>query len=719
MVLTVEAARRAKHGLVSLLMATAAWSVCGAAWAQDASSQVEEVVVTAQRRDTALQETPISITALGGDLLEDRGIEDMRDIQLLAPGIHVGEFFGSALITVRAIGNDTSSISADPGVAVHVDGVYLARRLYQTGAFFDIERIEVLRGPQGTLYGRGATGGAINILTRAPTEELEGYARVTLGNYNLVMTEGAISGPLFGSDVLGRLAFKTNDHEGYTPNIFNGDAYDDADEVDVRGRLRFQPSDTLRIDLSVDYRTVGGFGGITPDRRFDPLTPTPQELAGGVFATGRRVNHDYRKSYDAEYLGGSLKVDWEVGGFKLSSLTAARRLESTLVYDIDGTQIAGAAFDPYFEGQEQFTQEFTVSRSGERFDWVTGLFYFHEQADATMNIPFPLDPLSAAGLVGDVRTEAFAVYGDLTYHVSERLELTVGARWGRDEKRAREAFYFGGIGGPLLLSDELEADWTAFTPRAALTFEFSSDVTGYLSVSQGFKPGGFNVWGFQGAPYDPEKVTNYEVGLKTFLLDRSLMANLSVFQMDYAELQVFQIQNFLPLITNAAEATIKGAELEFAYRPIQALSFNGTVTYLDATFDSYSAPDPARGGQVFDLAGNRLTATPEWAINLGAQYTAEVEGGVVTFGVDYGYKSKHYFRPFNDEASAQDAYGLWNARVGYKPDAAGWEVSAWIRNATDELVAGRINVGGAVLGSPVESQYLPPRTYGVTIGMRF
>jgi iron complex outermembrane receptor protein len=701
---------------MALLLTTAAWAVAAPAAAQQ---EVGEVVVTAQRRETALQDTPIAISALDGEALQARGVADMRDIQQLVPGIHVGEFFGSTLVTVRAIGNDTSGVSADPGVAVHQDGVYLARRLYQSGAFFDVERIEVLRGPQGTLYGRGATGGAVNIMTRAPTPEFEGYGRLTLGNYNLVVTEGAVSGPIFGSKVLGRVAFKTRDHEGYTPNLFNGQRYDDADEADARVRLRFLPTETLQIDLSADVRTVGGYGGITPDRRFDPAIATPQELAGGVFAPGRAVNHDHPKSYDAEYLGGSLNVTWDLGDLTLTSLSAARRMKSTLVYDIDGTQIAGAGFDPSIEKQDQLSQELTLSRTGGDLEWVAGLFWFDEDADGLLNIPFPLSPNSAAGLIDGVRTTAIAIYGDATWHAGDKLDLTVGARWGRDSKRADEAFYFGGVSGPLLLADSLKEDWTSFTPRAAVTYRLTSDVSAYATVSRGFKPGGFNVWGFQGVAYEPETVTNYEIGLKTAFADPRLTANVSLFRMDYEDLQVFQIQEFLPLITNAAEATIDGAEAEVTFATRGGLSLNGAVTWLDANFDRYQAPDPARGGQVFDLAGNRLTATPKWAVNLGAEYALGLRGGQLLFGVDYSYKSRIYFRAFNDLSSAQKAYGLWNGRVAWRPDGAGWEASIWVRNATDELVAGRINVGGAVLGSPVETQYLPPRTYGVTLGMSF
>lgn len=701
--------------LTGLVLLGAASFPGGAALAQE----VEELVVTAQRRETVLQDTPIAISALDGELLEARGVDEVEDIQLLTPGIHVGEFFGSAMLTVRGVGNDTSSISADPGVAVHQDGVYLARRLYQSGAFFDVERIEVLRGPQGTLYGRGATGGSVNIMTREPTPDFEGYGRVSVGDYNLIVTEGALSGPLLGDRLTARVAFRTHDHDGYTPNLFNGEAYDDADESDARFRLRWQASEALRVDFMADYRSVGGFGGITPDRRFDPNTPTPQELAGGVFAPGRAVNHDHKKSYDAEYLGASVRIGWDVGPVQVESITARRTLESRLVYDIDGTQIAGASFDPYLEEQTQFTQEFTVSGSAGRADWVAGLFYFDEVADALMNIPFPLMPAAATGLTGQVKTEAIAVYGDLTFEVTDRLDITGGARWGRDEKTAVENFFAGGVSGPLVLSDELEDDWTAVTPRAALTYEFTSQLTGYATVSRGFKPGGFNIWGFQGQAYDPEEVTNYEAGLKSSFAGRRGSANLSVFQMQYKELQVFQIQEFLPLITNAAEATINGFELDVAYQPIEALGLNATVTHLDATFDRYTAPDPARGGQVFDLSGNRLTATPEWAVNLGAQYSVAIGDHDLQFGADYGYRSKIYFRPFNDEASAQDAYGLWNGRIAWRPHEKGWEVSAWVKNATDELVAGKINVGGAILGSPVETQYLPPRTYGVTLGMTF
>ncbi len=697
-------------------------SIAGAAtlMSAPAMASMDEIVVTAQKRESTIKETPMAVTALSGDELRQNGVQDFRDIQYLAPSVHIGEFFNKTLITVRGIGNDTSSISADPGVAVHSDGVYLGRRLYQSAAFLDVERIEVLRGPQGTLYGRNATGGALNVISRSPTDDFEAYARVGVGNYRLVTSEGAVSGPIVSDKVKARLAFKTRDHRGYTPNLFNGERYDDADEALVRLRVLFEPTDNFTIDLSGDYRRVGGFGAITPDSRFDPATPTPQELAGGTIASGRRVNHDFRKDYDAEMYGTSATLEWDFGAVSLKSVSAYRELSSVLVYDIDGSDFDGAAFDPAAEFQSQVSQELNLVGDTNGVDWVLGAFFFREDGSTEVDIPFPLMPAAAAGLTGEIDTTSYAVFGDATWHATDKLDLTFGIRWGRDKKRVVENFFGGGLGGPLFLTAELDDSFSSTTPRGAVSYAITENINAYATVSRGFKAGGFNMFGFQGESFSPEKVTNYEIGLKTDFFDRRLVSNISFFRMDYTDLQVFQIQNFLPLVTNAAEATINGIEFEMLAQPVENFLINTTVTYLDAEFDEYSAPDPARGGAVFDLSGNRLTATPEWAVNVAPQYTIPLPNvGSLTLRGEYSYKSEIFFRPFNLEQSRQEGQHNLNGRLTFETEDERWEVTAWVKNATDELTAGKIQIGGAVLGSPIETQYLPPRTFGVTLGFKY
>ena len=695
------------------------------AWAQtpgdDDPAVLDTVVTTAQKRETRLLDTPISITALDGDELLKNNVVDMRDIQFLAPGVHVGEFFGKSLITIRGIGNDTSSISADPGVAVHQDGFYLARRLYQSGAFYDVERIEVMRGPQGTIYGRNATGGNINVITKSPTPEFEANGRITVGNYDLIATEGAISGPVLGESVMGRIAFKTNDHDGYTPNLFNNERYDDSDESNVRAKLLFAPTGNLNIELAADSRKVGGFGAITPVQRFDPNVPTPQEAAGGIIATGRAVNHDHRKNWDADIWGISGRVTYDFGEISLVSITAYREMDTTLAYDIDGTDLDGAAFDPAEDNQTQFTQELNLVSDGSgAFNWVIGAFYFEEKADSLVEVPFPLMPAAAAGLTGSIDTTSYAVFADATYDLTDRLQLTTGFRWGEDEKDLTENYFVGDTNGFLALAAKLNDTWSSFTPRAALTYFLNDNSSVYFTYSEGFKSGGFNMFGFQGVGYDPEEVKNYELGWKTTVFNNRVSANTSIFQMDYTDLQVFQIQDFFPLITNAAEARIRGLEFDGAALLTDTLKIDGNLTYLDAEFEEYIAPDPARGGAEFDLSGNRMMATPEWSVNIGAEYTAEIGSwGTITSRGEYAYKSEVFFRPFNLEQSRQDAYSTYNARVTFEPLDGNWNFSIWGKNLTDELVAGKIQIGGAVLGSPIETQYLPPRTFGVAVGYNF
>ncbi|MBU1375449.1 MAG: TonB-dependent receptor [Alphaproteobacteria bacterium] len=703
-------------------VALSAISASAAKSAEAPPLQVEEVIVTAERREASLQDTPIAVTSISGAQFNAGPPVDMRSLQYLAPSLQVGEWFGKTMVTLRGIGNDQVGISADPGVAVHVDGVYMAQRAYLSGALYDIQRAEVLRGPQGTLYGRNATGGVTNFITRDPTVEPQGYAGVTVGNYDLVSVQGAFGGALVGETLLGRVAFKTKKHDGYTPNLFNGQRYDDADESSVRAKLKWLAGERLTVDLQADYHKAGGFGSILVVDRFVPESgpgagvpiPTFSETQGGLVPYGRRaVNHNDELHSFTKAKGVSAKVTWDLGPATLTSLTSYRKLRSYLSYDTDDSQLPLAKFDPADERTHQTTQEFDLASNGNGpLRWILGAFYWREQGDASLLIGQAPVLGGNLPLQAKIGSSSYAVFGEATFEVSDRLKVTGGLRYNRDEKKIAECFV------PLFCSSDREG-WDSLTPRGTITFQPNDDLTLYATVSRGFKAGGFNIFGFQ-APYDPEKVTNYEAGLKSQLFDRRLQANFAVFRMDYSGLQVFQVANLLPVVTNAASATIDGVESDFKARLTPNFSIDGNATYLKAQYDDYDFPDPTLGNAVVDVSGRTLTATPKWALNLGAEFELPLEGwGRAILRGEYSYKSRMYFRPTNDRSTSQGGYDLFNARLTLVPDAGHWTFIAWGQNLTDEDVYGKRQLGAGAYGFPVLSQFLPPRTYGVTAQFEF
>lgn len=702
-----------------------AWS-CPADAASETAGPIEEIIVTATRRAQNVQDVPISMNVFSGERLEESRVENMQDIQFLAAGVHVTDALGSMRITIRGIGVNQLNGTAESGSATHRDGVYLGNFSDVGMGFFDVERIEILRGPQGTLYGRNATGGAVNIISRAPTDSFEAGGRVTVGNYSLVETEGYAGGPIVEGRLNGRLAFLTRKNDGYTENLFNGDGYNNADTAAVRARLRYQPRDDLQVDLIADYGRDDGIPvGVV--RRGVGVTQLVGEQLGGTFPEGeRKVNLDDGQKNDKTSWGMTADVQWDLPWATLKSLTAYRDNSVDFINDYDGTDAKVGTINLLTRDVEQVSQEFTLASTNEKLDWVAGLYYYGSDYSQVIDSVRLYNINSEVDVFSDETNDAYAAFGEGTYHFTDRLSLTLGARYGYEKKALDARVTFNGTQTG---RDDLSDDWTAFTPKGALNYAFSDTVMGYVTIGKGFKAGGYNSDATQGRPYDPEEVINYEVGTKTELFDRRLRANLALFYMDYDDLQVFTRDNdpvtggTVDVVTNAAQSVIKGVELDLQAQLATRLSVDGTVSYLNAQYDDWTdAIDVARGG-TFDVSGNPLIHTPKWAVNLGASYGIPLGNwGQAWLRAEYSHMSRVYFTPFagvDAPETTQEPYDLINASLRVEDLGNRWTLTLWSKNLTDELVqsTGRPG-GGALTGLITYVNYLPPRTYGATLDVR-
>ena len=698
----------------------------------DAGSQeetawlLEEVVVTATKRKSSMQDLPMAINAFDSDRLESSGVVDIKDIQFLAAGVHVGGNRNYTAVTVRGIGGDLNLPGTSSGVAVHLDGVYLGQRTQLGRAFFDLERIEVLRGPQGTLYGRNATGGSVNIISKSPTDELEGGLSASLGNYNLVDIEGYLSGPIIADEIKGRVAFKSVSRDGYTDNIGVGNEIDNEESESIRGQISYDPSESFRLNLIADYTKDESVPVPVTSRGFEAV-PTIGETFGGTLATGRKRNADFEDDQDVEAWGLNLKAEWEFDGATLSSITGYRETDLFQQYDADSTEADVIYVSSSIKKSEQVSQEFNLtSNGGGDLQWILGAYYFEEDDFYEEDAPIPPFGITLTFGVSDLVSTAYAAFAEFDYQLSDSFSVTAGMRYSHEEKEIDE---FTGIIGAVA-TDSLKDDWSSFTPKISLLYELSENKSIYATFGRGFKAGGFNGGVLQGESFDPEEVTNVEFGFKSVLYDGRLLANLSIFHMDYEDLQV-QIPKLHPItgvalvaVDNAAKAVTKGVELDLKASITNSFSIDANLAYLDATFEEYETVDEVRGGLIVDLSGNQLPAAPEWALNVGAEHAFFLDGWTGTVRGEYVYQGETYFSPFEDEPlnaalRGQESYELFNARITLVDSEEKWKVSVFAKNITDEVVSEYANIQPAFLGFIKRDFLMPPRTYGLNVGYSF
>jgi iron complex outermembrane recepter protein len=684
------------------------------------SSFSDRVTVTATKTGTSdVQSTPIAVTALPGRTLEQLGIQTVEGLAGFVPTLVVSQNTGAAQVTIRGIGTNSTVVGADPSSTVHVDGVYLGRPVMAFAELMNVERVEVLRGPQGTLYGRNSVGGTINVVTRQPTNMLEGSLRLTAGNYDKLRAEGAISGPLVKNKVMGNFAFLRSSREGFVKDLDHADhSLGGEDTWTGRGQLRLVFGKRNELLLSGDY---GRFDG-------NPLTyakPIASKRVPGLTFDSPvslwEVRADQLASAKNTQQGASARLAFHLNPTTtLNSLTAYRKSNYRFFIDGDATELSLQTSDVP-DLQRQFSQELTIVQRTPRLTWIGGVFFFEDDNEGQVEITvYPIAtqirPFARIG------THAAAVFGQATYTVSSRVSVTAGARYTGEQKDLDATGGEYRLGTAMLTSPDTfydfaeRATYDAWTPRISLQVQGSRAAFVYVSATRGFKSGGFNPAAREaGRGFSPEFAWSYEGGLKGTVAGGLVRANTAVFYSDYQDLQV---QSFLrpgvPDISNAASATIRGIEFEMAGADWHGMQLSGTVSWLEALYDDYLALLP--GGRPLDAAGNRLNNAPRWSGSGSAVYGFPIEGaGTAALRADVSWQSRVFFTPVNDIIETQRAYGLLHVRAGFEPRSRRWEVAVYVRNlGNQDYITGTANVPiPAISGRPGD-----PRQWGTQFTLR-
>jgi iron complex outermembrane receptor protein len=695
---------------------------------------LEEVTVTAQKRSENLQDVPLAVSAIDGEALVNRQANNLLDLQGLVPNTTLQQRLSSGVITIRGIGFDIVTAGADSSVAVNSDGVYISRPPAALTGLYDIDRIEVMRGPQSTLYGRNSTGGAINIVTNKPTADTEGFIDVGLGNYDAVNLEGAIGGTLVQDKLLARIAVKTDDHGGYGTNLFNGRDIDNLHTRAARAELLFNATEKINFLLITDFFWENDSAFAL--HYLGPYTPNCSGSGGAAVlvcpvthgfvipSNPFDVDQDVQTINQRRFYGTSLTSTFDMDWAKLVAITGVRHTHTDWLGDLDGTSLPLAPELTREEDANQFSQELQLSGEAAPMQWLLGLYYFHETDFARANGYFA--PPVPAPLVGpyfqgaNLTTDAYAAFGQATYHFTDVLSTTVGGRFSDETRQiANEQLKLGvadTFRADLPLADQVTFD--AFTPRASLEYKYDRDGLVYLTIQKGFKSGGFAAGSLQPA-FQPETIWDYEVGVKSTWLQNMLLTDLAAFHYDYRNLQQGVVSGTSTIIGNVPKAEVDGFEFETKVLLGRQFSIDANGGYLDARFGPYSTLDPGRDNALFVLDGNSLSQAPRFSGTVGAQYIVPVSRGDLTLrGETYG-SSRVYFTPFNVPITSQSAYMLENAFVTWDHVPGLPSVSVFVKNITDRAVVSSSFVSAAFVGAAVDASLLPPRTFGANVRWKF
>ena len=749
---------------------------------------IEEIVVTAQKRESNLQETPIAITAVTRDQIELNRIQTVTDLALRTPSMTYNEQQGHAHTSIRGVGTNLNSLAQEAAVVMYQDGIYRGASVSATVPQFDLERIEVLRGPQGTLYGRNSTGGAINVITRLPSDEAEFNATFTAGNYGKLRGELGVSGPL-GERVGGRISFVNEASDGYVDNKTLGRNEADRDYTGVNGSLVFDLSDSTELILRGSYlddkRNVGQpigvqlsptAAGITPENLGGVLTIPDPTLGGLSLADifGLDIPQasapfvvdpdsldyftDTPMKREIEQYGFSATLTHDFDGITAKLSLAHQDTDYVDFNDSDGLDITALLADG---GQTNRQNTVELNLSGDYANdsgtWILGGFYFQEDGTsflwaelpalqttlealfglAAIGMPLPSGSLAAApfgqaqlkdgqfsaapfvNFRGEQDSSSYAVFGQTTYDATDRLHLTLGGRYTKDNKDVHRETRQN-IGGPAC-DQHVEEDWSEVTGTAIVSYDISDDVMTYGSIAKGFKSGGFNIAECGGA-FDPETILAYEIGLKSTLFEQRLRFNLAAFYYSWDDIQINRFVNSAITVTNAAEANAFGLEIEFVALLGGGFTVDGGITYLDTEYAGGSMfANPILGGPQINVDGNDLERAPPLKAYLGAQFDWQTEVGRITLRADASYSDRHYFDVFeaslpNQEEMEQDAYTITNAHLRWESNAGKYAATLFVQNIGNKLYAQTRAALGTLGG--IYAAYSPPRQYGITLKMQ-
>lgn len=723
--------RRAVGGML-LLSAAAAATV--SALAQDApaagsaSGGEEEIIVTAQKRRQALKDVPAAVTALTSKTLDDRVLNTVEDISTSVPNLQFTSFNGVTIVAIRGIAPEANSPSVDSSTAQHIDGVYQPRPTSMNLAMADLDSVEVLRGPQGTLYGRNATAGVINFILKRPGDELAAGVETTVGNYGRRKISAYVTGPV-AEGLNARISALFDRNDGYGINLLTNKRVGGEDTEGVRAALEYTGLEGLNLYLSAYYvdSTIDGpnLFAFTPLTGPDVAAHAPESLLQTT--RPRRVYSDFDAETRTKQGGVTGIVDVAVtDNISIKSISGYVDSDFHSLFDTAPLPVLISWGEQKYTS-EMFSQEFNLNaKLFDRLDTVVGLYYMEENFDQAPDVHFPQGflfnnirtPFVVRNILNEDTTSK-AIFADATYSITDDFRILGGIRYTEDEKEVEQSIFYGALTFCNSLPGKLS--YSSTTGRAGVQYDVSDSVTAYATWQSGFKAGGFNVSGC-GDDFDPEELDSYEIGIKGTLFDRRVTFALSGFHYDAKNFQVVQLVQVNGLITsrveNAAGANITGLELEATARLTDHLKIDINATYTDSEYKDYTAFN-SMTRQFVDLDGYQLMKTPEYTFKLGVDYDfVPVDGFLLTLRGEVYHSAKIFYTPFHDAIAAQnDAFTIVNAFATLEPDEAGYRISLFGKNIFGEDY--RISGNTSPAYNVGRGYWNDPATYGVTIAYDF
>lgn len=684
----------------------------------ESAAKPDVVVVTAQRREEELTDVPISITAVSSAQLERAGIADSLSLSQVTPGLQFASSGAYAQPTIRGIGTSVTSAGSDANVAVYVDGVYMPNQNGNVFDFADVKQIDVLKGPQGTLYGRNATGGAINVTTLAPS--FDPHANITLGygsfNGQTVNLYGTT--PIISDKLAGSLSFLHSQDDGYSKDVLRGTDMSYYRSNAVRGKLLWRPTDKLDITLAADAGDQKNLRGYS------------LKVLGGNVATANAFIPDDERDLALSFNpndsvkgeGASLTVGYDLGWAKLSNITAYRVTDVDIFTDLDRNANANSATG-FSVFQHTFTEEVNLTSTlPGPFQWVAGIYYYDDTAESKNLVTNGVKSLNFATIDG----EAKAAYFQADYAVTPKLTLTAGIRYSTETRTLNANRPTGAI---TTIFDT--HSWDATTPRVAVRYGLDDYSNIYGSWGKGFKSGAYNGTAFSTVPVNPESVSAYEVGYKRS--NGGADFSVAAYYYDYTDIQVQAVTpgTGLTTLTNAAQAEIYGAEAQYSGRITDNLRFDLGFAYTHAIYNSFPAalvtvpkttaaecganPNRPCGNNQLgqDASGKRMIRTPEFTANLGVSYQREFAGGDMEIAVNEYYNDGFYWNANN--RLSQPSYQTLNASISWSPANGPWRFTVWGKNLTDTVY--EYYVTDTTAGDA--ASYAAPRSIGAKVNLKF
>jgi len=674
-----------------------------AAQGDEESVSLQAVTVTATRRAESLQKVPVAVSVVDGEQLERDNRNGVASIVQQVPSLNfrTGASNKDTSLFIRGVGTISTSPGVEPTVATVIDGVVYGRPGQATLDLLDLERIEVLRGPQGTLFGKNASAGVLNIVTKAPTEETHGYIDQSYYSGNESRTRFGIGGSLIPDTLKGSLTTLFGSYDGNVDNRANGHEVNGYNRKGVRGKLEFTPNDDLTLTLAADYMQShdDAPNGVVSKA----LTPAFAGALAPVSASGhsRDIASDYRSHVEDINKGLSAQLDWNLGDYTLTSITAWRGWDNTQWQDGDRLATITSAFpgteDKGDLSYDQYSQEVRLaSPKGEFVEYVGGLFYMHGKDDETYRRTLVTPTGSQRGVADYTTTsDSYSAFGETTLNFTSRLRGIAGLRWTHDDleydhrRVSTSATTVSGIQPGTRSSGSVDED--GWSGRLGVQYDLSDDVMAYVTYSRGYKGPAYNVF-FNMQPRDtdalkPETSNTWEAGIKASAWDNRLTSNLAVFHSEYDNYQA----NFFDTVANqvvtrlinAGSVSTEGVELDYALQATQNLKLSGALAYTRARIDQFSCPAGAAASCNVD--GKTLPYSPDWKSYVRADYSIPLANGLdVELGTDYSWQSEVQYDISQNPDTKQGAYGIWNASIALADYTNGWRVALLGKNLADK-----------------------------------